>query len=293
MQPAVVAKLVSGQLPQTLHLRYLMLLHSVYTALETGLDTHSSHQLLCTTYQPALLARAPSLDADVAFFCGGSTEWKKESEVWSKIVEDKLESLRDYVGRLDELAKSETDAYLLLAHSYVRYLGDLSGGQSIARIIRKNYHLPATGEGSQFYEFYLPTSTTPTGLPISATLNETKEIKNWFRAGLDEAGERMTEQQRQNVVDEARRAFELNINLFASFEGLVKDYSDDVEANGTTTTTMANGHGVASKTSKDKEVDYQSPKSGALTWIGVILAVVFAAYIAYRDVGKGKPLLAV
>jgi hypothetical protein len=41
---------------------------------------------------------------------------------------------------------------LLIAHAYLRYLGDLSGGQVFARKLRKYNELPE-GEGVAFYQF--------------------------------------------------------------------------------------------------------------------------------------------
>ena len=42
---------------------------------------------------------------------------------------------------------------LLVAHAYTRYLGDLSGGQQLARVARKAYNLEKGGAGTAFYEF--------------------------------------------------------------------------------------------------------------------------------------------
>jgi hypothetical protein len=42
---------------------------------------------------------------------------------------------------------------LKVAHAYTRYLGDLSGGQVLARVARKTYGLEKGGAGTQFYEF--------------------------------------------------------------------------------------------------------------------------------------------
>ncbi|EPQ50132.1 hypothetical protein GLOTRDRAFT_134230 [Gloeophyllum trabeum ATCC 11539] len=64
-------------------------------------------------------------------------------------------------------ARLRTDAHstpaLLLAHAYVRYLGDLSSGQTIKRHLAKAYALdPADGAGVQFYVFQQPgTSAAP------------------------------------------------------------------------------------------------------------------------------------
>jgi heme oxygenase len=53
-------------------------------------------------------------------------------------------------------------------------------------------------------------------LPERAGPNETKQIKSWFREGLDAAGERMTEEERVAVIAEAKDAFKLNIGVCPS-----------------------------------------------------------------------------
>jgi len=95
--------------------------------------------------------------------------------------------LSDYVQRIEELSNSN-DPCALLAHTYVRYLGDLSGGQSIRHTLAKAYNLDeAAGFGISFYGFKeLRSSKT-------ASQGEMKRIKDWFREGMNVAGERNVE----------------------------------------------------------------------------------------------------
>jgi heme oxygenase (biliverdin-producing, ferredoxin) len=67
---------------------------------------------------------------------------------------------------------------LLLSHAYVRYLGDLSGGQIIRKRLVKAYDLPGTGDGVRFYIF-------SDGNGKQADPKEIKELKEWFRGGMD------------------------------------------------------------------------------------------------------------
>lgn len=99
-----------------------MMLYSIYSALENGLDAHSTHPHLCTVYIPALLARAPALESDCSYYTS-ETDWKANSAVWKALEEENPQSLRAYVARLEALAKDDEGkpATLLLAHSYVRY----------------------------------------------------------------------------------------------------------------------------------------------------------------------------
>lgn len=54
-----------------------------------------------------------------------------------------------------------------------------------------------------------------------ATRAEARQLKNWFRDGIDAAGELMTELEREQVLEEAKFAFRMNVRLFMSFSGRV------------------------------------------------------------------------
>lgn len=94
-------------------------------------------------------------------------------------------------------------------------VGDLSGGQAIQRSVRKAYALPTTGEGASFYEF-IPLDAK--AVDHFANLDEAKKLKHWFRDGLNKAGELMSEEERESVLEEAKSAFVFNMRLFESFE---------------------------------------------------------------------------
>ncbi|CAN5845956.1 hypothetical protein BH11PSE3_BH11PSE3_11650 [soil metagenome] len=83
----------------------------------------------------------------------------------------------------------------LIAHAYVRYLGDLSGGQALKRLLGRSLALGP--EALSFYEF--------PGIADQA------EFKSDFRASVDAAAASMIDV--EAVVDEAVTAFRLNIQL--------------------------------------------------------------------------------
>ena len=91
-------------------------------------------------------------------------------------------ALTAYVSRIEELANA-ADPSPLLAHSYVRYLGDLSGGQTVRHTISKAYALDeSAGLGLSFYSFKSLTAQK------QANQGEMKRIKEWFREGMNAAG---------------------------------------------------------------------------------------------------------
>lgn len=103
-------------------------------------------------------------------------------------------ALSDYVRRLEELSNSN-DPSALLAHSYVRYLGDLSGGQTLRHTLAKAYDLDeASGMGISFYSFKELRSSKV------ASQGEMKRIKDWFREGMNTAGDRGVEVKGKHYV---------------------------------------------------------------------------------------------
>lgn len=97
------------------------------------------------------------------------------------------DQLRAYVDRINTVADFP-DPSPLLAHSYTRYLGDLSGGQFIRKTIIKAYGLDeAGGLGVEFYEF------KELGGSKKATQGDMKKIKEWFREGMNRGGARSEE----------------------------------------------------------------------------------------------------
>ena len=110
--------------------------------------------------------------------------------------------LATYITHLRDLALSAQDAPLLLAHSYVRYLGDLSGGQYVASKTRKAFELEGD-QGLEFYEFHMDGDDGPM---------RTSQIKEWFRDGMN-AG----------VHDNVHLKGEWN-SLFCSFVELISHF---------------------------------------------------------------------
>jgi heme oxygenase len=87
--------------------------------------------------------------------------------------------LLEYIQHLQELSEA-VDPSPLLAHAYVRYLGDLSGGQVIRRRVAKAYGLEADGgSGLRFYDFKELSGSKP------ANIGGMKRIKEWFRDGMN------------------------------------------------------------------------------------------------------------
>lgn len=154
-----------------------------FSAFEGALDRHATNPVLESTYNPALLARAPALSADIAHLLQVDEAAWKAHPIHTRLLKSAPLALTDYVQRIEAVADA-ADPSALLAHSYVRYLGDLSGGQTIRHVLAKAYDLDeAAGFGVSFYAFKELRSAKP------ANQGEMKRIKEWFREGTNKAGE--------------------------------------------------------------------------------------------------------
>ena len=83
-----------------------------------------------------------------------------------------------------------------MAHHYVRYLGDLSGGQIISALVQRHYNLGP--EGLNFYAF--------------EGIGKIKPYKDSYRTHLDEAD--FSDVEKQEILHHAEVAFETNRQVF-------------------------------------------------------------------------------
>ncbi|WP_454041847.1 biliverdin-producing heme oxygenase [Cellulosimicrobium sp. Marseille-Q8652] len=130
------------------------------------------------------LTRTPEIEKDLAFLVGPD---------WTERITIRPATER-YVARLREVGGS-LPAYA--AHAYTRYLGDLSGGQIIKRMLERHYGLSV--EGLAFYTF--------------VEIPKSKPFKDVYRERLD--GLDLSPEQVEETVAEARLAFRLNSAVFA------------------------------------------------------------------------------
>lgn len=164
-------------------------LYFVYTAMEEEMSARAEHPIVSHLYFPQL-ERKQSLERDLYYYFGQN--WRQEIAP--------SEAAQTYVDRIREV--SATQPELLIAHSYTRYLGDLSGGQILKGIAMRAMNL-SEGEGVAFYEF--------------EAIEDEKAFKNQYRQALDELPVNL--ETAQSIVDEANYAFALNMNMFKELEG--------------------------------------------------------------------------
>ena len=155
----------------------------VYRAMEEEIDKLDDFPL-----HDKLLNRTNKLEQDLRYYYG---------VMWRDKIQPS-QATKNYVKRIQVIAQQTP--YLLVAHHYTRYMGDLSGGQILASITKKALNL--TTEGLKFYEFDIPNM---------------KEYKDKYRQSLNDLN--MSDVQTSMLIDEANYAFKLNMLLFDELQG--------------------------------------------------------------------------
>ncbi len=175
----VMRSLLAGRLERGTYVRLLGSLHVIYHALESALAGEPVRKI---APMPAL-DRTQALARDLADY--GSDPRSAQP------VQDAL----DYAAHLEQLARD--NPVLIAAHAYVRYLGDLSGGQVLRNIVERGL-APGPGHGVAFYAF--------------GSKEDVDRAKTSIRAALDA----LPRESHAAIVAEARSAFARHIGLFES-----------------------------------------------------------------------------
>jgi heme oxygenase len=134
-----MADLLAGRLDRGGFTALLRNLHAIYLALEQALEHHAAARWLAPLPWRAL-QRAPALAEDLVVLHGPG--WRDDLPLQPASA--------GYVERLEGL--DAADPPTLVAHAYVRYLGDLHGGQMLRRVIARQLDLKGEA-GTRFYDF--------------------------------------------------------------------------------------------------------------------------------------------
>ena len=174
--------LLAGRLGRDEYAQLVAQHHAIYEVLEAAVDA-SSDADIAPLLAPEL-RRLPELAADLDYLAGPS--WRDSLAV-TPSTEAYCEQLRavcfDWSGGL-------------VAHHYVRYMGDLSGGLVIGRVVERVFELP-DGNGTRFYRF--------------DAIASPKTVKDEYRRMLDELPWDDAEQLR--VIDEVLAAYRCNTEV--------------------------------------------------------------------------------
>ncbi|MEV5796579.1 heme oxygenase (biliverdin-producing) [Streptomyces collinus] len=180
-----MSDLLGGRLGVAAFARYTEQLWFVYEALESTAGRLAADPVAGPFLRPELL-RLPALERDLAHLRGPG--WRSTLSA--------LPATRAYADRVRECAEDWPGGYV--AHHYTRYLGDLSGGQVVRDRAERTWGFARKGDGVRFYVF--------------EDIANPAAFKSGYRELLDAV--EADELERQRIVAECRRAFELNTGVF-------------------------------------------------------------------------------
>jgi len=155
----------------------------VYDALENAAD-RMRHDPVASPFITDDLTRLPALEADLRFLLG--PQWREKISP--------LAMTERYVARINEVATTWAGGFV--AHHYTRYLGDLSGGQFIGRLMARRFGFD--GDGVRFYIF--------------DAIDDPTTFKKEYRERLDAAPWDAAD--RERVIDEVLVAYRMNTEVF-------------------------------------------------------------------------------
>ncbi|NEO13052.1 MAG: heme oxygenase (biliverdin-producing) [Moorea sp. SIO4G2] len=180
---------LKGTVEKTSYRKLVSNLYFVYSAMEEEMERHREHPILSKIYFQEL-NRKKSLEQDLCYYYGSNWQDKVVPSVAAK----------EYVQRIKDMSEKEPE--LLVAHSYTRYLGDLSGGQILKKIAQRGMNL-SDGQGTAFYEF--------------KQIPDEKGFKTKYRQAMDELP--IDNATADRIVEEANAAFGMNMKMFQELEG--------------------------------------------------------------------------
>jgi len=180
---------LKGVVEKTSYRKLVSNLYFVYGAMEEEMAKLQNHPVVGKIYFPEL-NREKSLEKDLYYYYGPN--WREEVKP--------SPAGEAYVKRIHEVAATQPE--LLAAHSYTRYLGDLSGGQILKKIAQQAMNLE-DGPGTAFYEF--------------EDISDEKAFKNQYRQALNELD--IDQETADRIVVEANDAFKMNMKMFNELEG--------------------------------------------------------------------------
>nr|YP_009944610.1 Heme oxygenase [Osmundea sinicola]QFR99904.1 Heme oxygenase [Osmundea sinicola] len=156
----------------------------IYSAIEEELERNKDHKVVKYIYFPQLY-RKNSLVEDLKYYYGHN---------WSECIESSA-ATKIYIERIHQIGYNNPE--LLIAHSYTRYIGDLSGGQILKNIAKNAMQLP-NNSGTAFYDFNM--------------IEDEKIFKDQYRNSLNNIP--LNSLEIEQIISEANIAFNLNMKIF-------------------------------------------------------------------------------
>ncbi|KAF9434921.1 heme oxygenase (decycling) 1 [Entomortierella beljakovae] len=192
-----------GEITSDVYIKYLISLYYVYRALEMSLERHRDNSNVDLVYFPEQLSRMKAIEEDLEFYNG--SEWRSTLTAITP-------AQKSYIDALERCDTTKPE--LLIAHCYVRYLGDLSGGQILSKKLQKHNNLPE-GKGVAFYTF--------------GNIEDKESFKELYRKRLNQVA--VDSETYIEIIEESQQAFVKVIDIFQELDALLDDSSDSTTEN--------------------------------------------------------------
>ena len=179
-----MADLMTGKGTKDDYIALVVQHYYVYEALEHAAEVFAGDPV-AALFITDQLTRLPAIESDLEFLIGAG---------WRDRIAP-LPTSERYVRRIREV-EAEHWPGGFVAHHYTRYLGDLSGGQMIRKVMQRQFGFETNGVG--FYLF--------------DQIASPNDFKQTYREQLDRAP--WDEAERERVIEEVMLAYRLNTELF-------------------------------------------------------------------------------
>lgn len=183
-----VKSFLGGVVDKSSYRRLVANLYFIYDSIEEQIEKNKDNPFVKAIYFPNL-CRKKSLMKDLDFYYGKDWFQKIKPSAATKV----------YVDRINQIGYAKPE--LLIAHSYTRYIGDLSGGQILKKIAQNAMQLPVDS-GVSFYDFDL--------------IDDEKLFKDVYRQSLNDIP--LSKNQIDQIIAEANVAFNLNMKIFQELD---------------------------------------------------------------------------
>lgn len=182
---------VKGIVDRSCFAKFLSNLYFVYSELEAALENYQNHPCVGIIYFSELNRKA-NLEKDLQFYYG--TDWQNKIKP--------LAATQNYISRIREVSQKQPE--LLIGHAYTRYMGDLSGGQMLQKVVQSTLNLSGY-QGTSFYNF--------------EQIPDKKAFKNKYREALDKVP--VDDKTADKIVAEANNSFSFNMQIAKELEEIL------------------------------------------------------------------------
>ncbi|MFT4220578.1 MAG: biliverdin-producing heme oxygenase [Microbacterium sp.] len=178
-----MADLIKGEGTRDDYVALVAQHYFIYEALEAA-AARMRRDPVASVFISDKLTRLPALEADLEFLVG--RDWRERIAP--------LPTTRRYVDRINRVGATWPGGFV--AHHYTRYLGDLSGGAFIGKLMARRFGFDTNGIG--FYLFH--------------DIADPRAFKDVYREQLDAAP--WDDAEKERVIAEVLLAYRFNTELF-------------------------------------------------------------------------------